>query len=234
MKLASVYDADEYIHVALSAMRVRLEIKQEILEETDTVKRLKLFTRCLNDELEISKIEKKLATMVRQNVDKSQKEYFLREKIKVMQQELGEVNSKDDEVVKLKNKCNKLKCPPKVKERIKREISRYEAINSNSPELGIVREYLDWMLHLPWNNLTKDNDDLVKVKDILDSSHYALDDVKDRILEYLAVKQNTNSLRSPILCLVGPPGVGKSSIAKSVATAVNRKFARNNKPTVYA
>lgn len=143
-----------------------------------------------------------------------------------MQKELGEANSKDDEVVRLKKKIAKLKCNAKVKEKINRELARYEAINSNSPELGMIRDYLDWMLNLPWNNTTKDNEDLTKVKAILDSSHYALDEVKTRILEYLAVKQNTNNLRSPIICLVGPPGVGKTSLAISIANSLNRKVAK--------
>ena len=143
-----------------------------------------------------------------------------------MQKELGEANSKDDEVITFTKKLSKLKCSPKVTEKIKRELSRYEATNSNSPELGMIREYLDWMLNLPWNNYTKDTTDLKKVKSILDSSHYALDEVKERILEYLAVKQNTNNLRSPILCLVGPPGVGKTSLAISIAKSLNRKTAK--------
>ena len=143
-----------------------------------------------------------------------------------MQKELGEANSKDDEVQRLKKKCSKLKCSSKIKEKIVHEISRYEAIHSHSPELGMIRDYIDWMLNLPWNNYTKDNEDLTKVKSILDNSHYALDEVKERILEYLAVKQNTNSLRSPILCLVGPPGVGKTSLALSIAKSLNRKTAK--------
>ena len=113
-----------------------------------------------------------------------------------------------------------------TKEKIKREIDRYDNLNSNSPELGMIREYIDWMVNLPWNTYTKDTSDLESVKDILDSSHYALEDVKDRVLEYLAVKQNTNNLRSPILCLVGPPGVGKTSLALSIAKSLNRKTAK--------
>ena len=143
-----------------------------------------------------------------------------------MQRELGETNSKDDEVVRLRKKVAKLKCNAKVKEKINRELARYEAINSNSPELGMIREYLDWLLNLPWNNYTKDNEDLSKVKAILDSSHYALDEVKTRIIEYLAVKQNTKNSRSPILCLVGPPGVGKTSLAISIANSLNRKVTK--------
>ena len=225
-QLSKVNNLDELCDLAGSFLTIDYQKKKRYITIVNPVERCKQLIEDMNEDLKFIELEQKIEEQVEKELSETQKEYFLREKIKVMQQELGEVNSKDDEVVKLKNKCNKLKCSPKVKDRIKREIARYEAINSNSPELGIVREYLDWMLNLPWNNITKDNEDLVKVKDILDSSHYALDDVKDRILEYLAVKQNTNSLRSPILCLVGPPGVGKTSLALSIAKSLGRKTAK--------
>ena len=225
-QLNKVNTLDELCDLTGSFLTIDYTKKKKYITLTDPIERCKQLIEDMNQDLKFLELEQKIEEEVEKELSETQKEYFLREKIKIMQQELGEVNSKDDEVVKLKNKCNKLKCSPKVKERIKREISRYEAINSNSPELGIVREYLDWMINLPWNNFTKDNDNLSKVKDILDASHYALDDVKDRILEYLAVKQNTNSLRSPILCLVGPPGVGKTSLALSIAKSLGRKTAK--------
>ena len=225
-QLNKVNTLDELCDLAGSFLTIDYSKKKKYITITDPIDRCKQLIEDMNQDLKFLELEQRIEEEVEKELSETQKEYFLREKIKIMQQELGEANSKDDEVVKLKNKCNKLKCSPKVKERIKREIARYEAINSNSPELGIVREYLDWMMNLPWNNVTKDNENLSKVKDILDSSHYALDDVKDRILEYLAVKQNTNSLRSPILCLVGPPGVGKTSLALSIAKSLGRKTAK--------
>ena len=225
-QLNKVNTLDELCDLTGSFLTIDYQKKKRYITITNPIERCKQLIEDMNQDLKFLELEQRIEEQVEKELSETQKEYFLREKIKVMQQELGEVNSKDDEVVKIKQKVSKLKCSPKVKERIKREISRYEAINSNSPELGIVREYLDWMLNLPWNNLTKDNDDLVKVKEISDSSHYALDDVKDRILEYLAVKQNTNSLRSPILCLVGPPGVGKTSLALSIAKSLGRKTAK--------
>ena len=225
-QLNKVNTLDELCDLTGSFLTIDYQKKKRYITITNPIERCKQLIEDMNQDLKFLELEQRIEEQVEKELSETQKEYFLREKIKVMQQELGEVNSKDDEVVKIKQKVSKLKCSPKVKERIKREVSRYEAINSNSPELGIVREYLDWMLNLPWNNLTKDNDDLVKVKEILDSSHYALDDVKDRILEYLAVKQNTNSLRSPILCLVGPPGVGKTSLALSIAKSLGRKTAK--------
>lgn len=225
-QLNKVTNLNELCDLAGAFLTLDYKKKKKYITIVDPIERCKQLIEDMNEDIKFIELEQQIEEQVERELTESQKEYFLREKIKLMQQELGEVNSKDDEVVKLKNRMNKLKCSPKIKERIKREIARYESINSNSPELGIVREYLDWMLNLPWNNCTKDNNDLIKVKNILDASHYALDDVKDRILEYLAVKQNTNSLRSPILCLVGPPGVGKTSLAQSIAKSLGRKTAK--------
>lgn len=225
-QLNKVTNLNELCDLAGAFLTLDYKKKKKYITIVDPIERCKQLIEDMNEDIKFIELEQQIEEQVERELTESQKEYFLREKIKLMQQELGEVNSKDDEVVKLKNRINKLKCSPKIKERIKREIARYESINSNSPELGIVREYLDWMLNLPWNNCTKDNNDLIKVKNILDASHYALDDVKDRILEYLAVKQNTNSLRSPILCLVGPPGVGKTSLAQSIAKSLGRKAAK--------
>ena len=200
--------------------------KKKYITELNQLERTKLLIEDMNEDLKVIELEKKLESEVEKELNESQKEFYLREKIKVIQKELGDVNSKEDEVTSLKNKLSKLKCNSKVKEKIQKEISRYTSTNSNSPELGMIRDYLDWMLNLPWNKLTKDVPDLEQVKYSLDSSHYALKDVKERILEYLAVKQNTNNLRSPILCLVGPPGVGKTSLALSIAKSLNRKVAK--------
>ena len=225
-QLNKVNSLSELCDLIGSFLTLDYKKKKKYITIIEPIERCKQLIEDMNQDIKFIELEQKIEAQVEKELTESQKEYFLREKIKIMQQELGEVNSKADEVVKLRNKCMRLKCSPKIKERIKREISRYEAINSNSPELGIVREYLDWMLNLPWSNITKDTNDLVKVKEILDSSHYALNDVKERILEYLAVKQNTNSLRSPILCLVGPPGVGKTSLALSIAKSLGRKTAK--------
>ena len=170
-QLNKVNNLDELCDMIGSFLSIDYQKKKKYITITNPIERCKQLIEDMNQDLKIIELEKRIEEEVEKELSQTQKEYFLREKIKVMQQELGEVNSKDDEVVNLKHKCSKLKCTPKIKERIKREISRYEAINSNSPELGIVREYLDWMLNLPWNNVTKDNNYLSKVKDILDSSH---------------------------------------------------------------
>ena len=195
--------------------------KKKYITTIDPLVRAKDLIEDMNRDLKFVELEQRIESEVEKELDATQKEYFLREKIKQIQKEIGDEGNKDNEVERLNKKLSKLKCNSKVKEKIKRELDRYDSLNSNSPELGMVREYLDWMFNLPWNNYTKDTEDLVKVKSILDSSHYALEEVKDRILEYLAVKQNTNNLRSPILCLVGPPGVGKTTLAKIMAKALN-------------
>ena len=163
----------------------------------------RLLIEDMSEECKFIELEQKIESEVTQDIEESQKEYFLREKLKAIKRELGDINSKDDEIEILRKKLSKLKCNYKVKEKIQSEISRYEAVSSHSPEVGMIRDYLDWMLNLPWNVYTKDTKDLAKVERILNSTHHALEEVKSRILEYLAVKQNTNNLRSPILCLVG-------------------------------
>jgi len=167
-------------------------------------------------------LEQRIEEKIEKNLSDTQREYFLREKLKVIREELGDTNSKEDEIARLNKKLTSLKCSSKIKTRIKDELNRYESTPTSSPEVRIIMDYLDWMLNLPWNKYTKDINDLNKVKNTLDSSHYALDEVKTRVLEYLAVKQNTNNLRSPILCLVGPPGVGKTSLAISIAKSLGR------------
>ena len=209
-----------------SFLPLSYEHKKKYITIISPIERCELLIEDMNRDLKFVEIEQNIEKKVEEELNETQKEYFLREKIKEMQKELGDTNSKDIEIEKLKDKLKKLKCSSKIKEKIKSEIDKYESLHSNSPELGMVREYLDWMLNLPWNKYTKDNDDLENVQDILNSSHYALSEVKDRIIEYLAVKQNTNNLKSPIICLVGPPGVGKTSLAQSIAKSLGRKTAK--------
>lgn len=225
-QLSGVDTLDDLCDLVASYLPLKYEEKKKYITTIDPIERCKYLIEDMSRDLKFVELEQKIEAEVEKELNDNQKEYFLREKIKLMQKEIGEGNNKNVEVESLTKKINKLKCSAKVKAKIKREIERYDSLNSNSPELGMVREYLDWMINLPWNNYTKDTNDLVKVKSILDSSHYALEEVKDRILEYLAVKQNTNNLRSPIICLVGPPGVGKTSLALSIAKSLNRKTAK--------
>ncbi len=225
-QLSSADNLSELCDLIVSFLPLDYLSKKKYITTIDSITRAKYLIEDMSRDMKFAELEQQIEAEVEKELNDSQKEYFLREKIKLMQKEIGEGNNKDSEVQKFRKKVSKLKCNSKIKDKIKREIDRYDNLNSNSPELGMIREYIDWMVNLPWNTYTKDTSDLESVKDILDSSHYALEDVKDRVLEYLAVKQNTNNLRSPILCLVGPPGVGKTSLALSIAKSLNRKTAK--------
>ena len=225
-QLKSIDDIDELTDLISGFLPFDYFKKKAYVLETSPVKRVKMLIEDMKEDLKIIELEQKIENEVEKELNESQREFFLREKIKVIQKELGDINSKDIEVETLKKKLSKLKCNKTIREKIKKEINRYENLPSSSPEVGMVREYLDWMLNLPWQKFTKDEDSLVEVKRTLNSSHFALKEVKTRILEYIAVKQNTRNLRSPIICLVGPPGVGKTSLAISIAKSLHRKYAK--------
>ena len=200
-----------------------IEKKKRYILELNCINRIKMIISDMNEEIKFIELEEKIDDKVNKELEKSQKEYYLREKLNIIQQELGDSNNKEDEIAKISKKLTSLNCSLEVKKRIKRELKRYQTTSSSSPEAGIIRDYIDWMINLPWNKITKDESDLRKVDASLNATHFGLEKVKTRIIEYLAVKQKTNNLRSPIICLVGPPGVGKTSLALSIASALNRK-----------
>ncbi len=222
-KLENCDDIDLYIHTVIANMRVRLDVKQQILQEENVVERLKMFERCLNDESEISKIEKKIATAVRQNIDKSQKEYFLREQLKAIHTELGDDGEEED---KYREKIKAKGLPDYMEEKCLKEIDRMDKMQPSSPEYTVVSGYLDWVLDLPWKEETEDTEKLADCVKVLNEDHYGLEKIKERIAEYLAVLKLTGNMKAPIICLVGPPGVGKTSIARSIARSLGRKFVR--------
>lgn len=200
--------------------------KQEILEELDPQSRLEKLLIFLSDELEVLSFENEIAYKLKENLDKHQKEYFLREQIKIISQELGDEDDPFSEAEEYKKKFSKLKLDKQVIKKLKKECDRFSKMPSGSSEANICRSYLDECLSLPWNKVSKDNLDIGEAKKILDRDHYGLKDVKERIIEILAVKQLSKNLKSQIICLVGPPGVGKTSIAKSLASAIGRKYVR--------
>lgn len=209
-----------------SATPIKLESKQQVLEEFDENKRLKLLTSILENEILILEVESDMRRKVKEQLDKNQKEYYLREQLKVIQNELGEGENIYEDSLEYKEKIEKLDIPEESKEKLLKEASRLAKMQFGSSESTVIRTYLDNCLELPWNTFTKDRVDLKKAQKILDSDHYGLTKVKERIIEFLAVEALTDNQSPQLLCLVGPPGVGKTSICRSVAEALGRKYAR--------
>ena len=222
-QLPTAPSLDQLTDLIVSFLDIDYRFKKEYVTITEPLERAKLLLRDMHEQMKLEQLERKIEEEVDKELNETQKEYFLNEKIKQIQKELGETSTKDMEISNFKKKLSKLKCPKNIKEKINREISRLESMHSNSPELGMVREYIDWMINLPWQVFTKDKINLKEVKETMDNTHYALNDAKERIIEYLAIKQNNPDSKSPIICLVGPPGVGKTSLALSIAKALNRK-----------
>ena len=224
VSVEEVEDSGEFADIIISFLVLKTNLKQELLELKCVDKRLEKILEVLRNENEILKTQKKIGNKVKSKIDKSQKEYFLREQLKVIQEELGEDDEK--EINKYIDRMEKAKLPKEVREKVEYELSRLKGSSYYSQESNVIRTYLDWVMDLPWKTITKDNLDIKKARKVLDDEHYGLEDVKQRIIEYLAVRKVSTTLNAPILCLVGPPGVGKTSIAKSIANALNRKFVR--------
>ena len=226
ISLADIDNIDRFIDTIAANIYLKPNQKQSILEEFDVKKRLELIYTILLEEIEILKIEKKITLRVKKQMNKVQKEYYLREQMKAIQKELGEDDDINSEADEYREKLNKIKAPKETKEKIAKEINKFSKISPMAPDVSVSRTYLDTVFSLPWNKETRDKIDLEKAKEILDEEHYGLEKVKERILEYLAIRKLSKSLKSPIICLVGPPGVGKTSIAKSIADSLGRKFVR--------
>lgn len=224
--LEDIESLSELTDTIVPYLQINLKRYSDYLYEISSKKRMEMILSDIYNEMETFVIENQIDDKVQKSMDENQKTFLLREKIKAIKEELGDTSIKDEEVEILRNKIEVLKAPDKVKEKLYAELSRYETLTIASPELNIVRSYIDWLLALPWNEYTLDNDDLLDVRKKLDASHNGLDAVKTRIIEFLAVRQMTNSLRGPIICLVGPPGVGKTSLAFSIASAIHRNFVK--------
>jgi len=222
----TIKNLDKLTDIIAPYLQIDVDRMNSYLNEFDPKKRLLMILEDIYKEKEIFEIEREIDLKVKKELDDSQKEFVLREKLKIIKTELKETSIKENDIEELKEKLENLKAPKKIKTRIELEIRRYETLPSTSPEISVTRNYIDWLLELPWDKYTIDNDNLTDVRNILDSSHNGLEDVKTRIIEYLAVKKLTNSLRSPIICLVGPPGVGKTTLAFSIANAMHREFVK--------
>ncbi|HHT7236076.1 MULTISPECIES: endopeptidase La [Bacillus cereus group] len=226
---ATVADVEEPGRLAdliASHLPIKTKQKQEILEIVSVKERLHTLISIIQDEQELLSLEKKIGQKVKRSMERTQKEYFLREQMKAIQTELGDKEGKGGEVEELREKIEQSGMPEETMKAALKELDRYEKLPVSSAESGVIRNYIDWLLALPWTTATEDMIDLAHSEEILNKDHYGLEKVKERVLEYLAVQKLTNSLKGPILCLVGPPGVGKTSLARSIATSLNRNFVR--------
>lgn len=226
LSVTTIDEPGRLADIIAAQLTLKTEQKQDLIDAIDVQTRLEKLLKILLTEIEILEVEKNINDKVKNQINKSQKEYYLREQIKAIRDELGEEEAQEDEIEEMKTKLKKLKLNKKVEKKVMNEIDRYSRLSPSSAESGVIRSYVNWILDLPWKKETKDEIDLVKAQGILDEDHYGLETVKERVVEYLAVRDLTKSMKGPIICLVGPPGVGKTSIAKSIARSLNREFVR--------
>ena len=227
--LTSVTDIEEpgrLADVIASHLPLKMKDKQEILETTNIQERLEILLTILNNEREVLELERKIGNRVKKQMERTQKEYYLREQMKAIQKELGDKDGRQGEVDELRLQLENSDAPERIKTKIEKELERLEKMPATSAEGSVIRTYIDTLLALPWTRTTVDNLDINNAKKVLDEDHYGLEKPKERVLEYLAVQKLVNAMRGPILCLVGPPGVGKTSLARSVARALEREFVR--------
>lgn len=224
--VADIEEPGRLADIIASHLPFKIADKQEVLEMLNVKKRLDHLIIRLHDEQEVLDLEKKINSKVKQSMERTQKEYYLREQMKAIQTELGDREGKTGEVAELRKSIDESGMPESTKEVALKELDRYEKIPSASAESGVIRNYIDWLISLPWTNATEDRMSIDHAENILNRDHAGLEKVKERVLEYLAVRQLKNSLRGPILCLAGPPGVGKTSLARSIAESLDRKFIR--------
>ena len=224
--VANMTSLDKMTDIIVPYLNVAMNRMLEYLMQENPIERLTYILEDIYEETETFQIEKKIDSKVKHEMDENQRQYILKEKLKEVKKELGESSVKENEINKLRKKLETVKLSDKIRERVEEELNRFETLTETSPEINIVRNYIDWLLNIPWNTYTKDNDDLKDIEKKLDETHSGLKEIKERFIEYIAVRKKSNNLRSPIICLVGPPGVGKTSIVSSVANALNRNFVK--------
>ena len=226
MAVANIDDPSALGHLIAGALRIATEEKQELLEEVDVAKRLRHLSQILARELEVVQLGTQIQSQVQSEIDKGQREFFLRQQLKAIQDELGEDDEQQAEVNELRERIEAAELPEHALKAAERELSRLEKLPPAAAEYGVIRTYLEWLVELPWSSETEDNLDIAHAREVLDADHYDLEKVKDRILEYLAVRKLNPDSPGPILCFVGPPGVGKTSLGRSIAKALGREFER--------
>ena len=225
-RITEVKNISKLSDIIVSELPLEYNEALKYVSITNPMNRIREITLDLSKEIETVRLENEIEDNLKVKLEEEQKEYMLREKIKLIKEELGEVDLKDADIDKIRNKMNSLDLPESIIKRLNEEIDRYSLTSSASPEVTTIRTYIDWLLCLPWNKLSKDNTDVKKITEVLNNSHFGLESVKKRIIEYIAVKKKTNTSNSPIICLVGPPGVGKTSLASSIAKALNKDFVK--------
>lgn len=226
MRVSTIENAGELADIIVAQLNLKLEDKQKVLEIIDPGKRLEHLLNLMTGEIEILEVEKKIRTRVKKQMERSQKEYYLNEQMQAIQKELGEKDDYQQELAELEEKAAKKKMSNEAREKVKKEIKKLKLMSPMSAEATVVRNYIDWILSLPWTEYSEEKHDIKAAEDILNDDHWGLEKVKERILEYLSVLSIAKDLKGPILCLVGPPGVGKTSLARSIASSLNRPFAR--------
>jgi ATP-dependent Lon protease len=226
LAVTNVEDPSALSHLIAGALRIPTNEKQELLEEVDVGRRLRRLSEILARELEVIQLGSRIQSEVESEINKGQREYYLREQLKAIQRELGEEDEQQAEVNELRRRMDEAKLPEHARKAADRELSRLERLPAAAAEYGVIRTYLEWLVELPWSEETEDNLDIEHAREVLDEDHYDLEKVKDRILEYLAVRSLNPDSHGPILCFVGPPGVGKTSLGKSIARALGREFER--------
>jgi ATP-dependent Lon protease len=226
LAVANVEDPSALSHLIAGALRIPTSDKQELLEQVDVGARLRRLVEILAHELEVIQLGTKIQSQVQEGIDKGQREYYLREQLKAIQEELGEGDEQAAEVKELRERIEQAELPDYAAKAAERELSRLERLPPAAAEYGVIRTYLEWLIELPWSATTDDNLDIEHAREVLDADHYDLEKVKDRILEYLAVRRLKPDSSGPILCFVGPPGVGKTSLGRSIASALGREFER--------
>lgn len=225
-RISGVNSLSRLSDIIVSELPFEYVAKIKYIEMCNPIARIKNIIRDLNREMETVKLENQIDDDLKERLDEEQKNYILKEKIKLIKEEINEVDIKDNDIVKLNSKIDEGDYPDYIKSRLQEELNRYELTSPVSPEMSIIRNYIDWLASLPWNKATKDNKDILDIREKLNDTHFGLDSVKDRIIEYIAVSKAKKKNKSPILCLIGPPGVGKTTMAKSIAKALNKKFVK--------
>lgn len=224
--VTDIEDPGRLADVIASYINLKIEDHQKVLEAINYYERLEVLHQILQEEIELLKIEEKINQRVKKQITKVQKEYYLREQLRAIQKELGQEDESLEEIEEYKKKIEEKNMPEEVREKALKELDRLDKMNPHSPETSVIRTYLDWLVELPWDLATKDKVDIKEARKVLNRDHYGLKDVKERVLEFIAIRELAKEIKGPILCLVGPPGVGKTSIAKSIAESINRNFVR--------